>query len=133
MEKRSIVKAVIFSIITCGLYGIYWFIKLTDEAHEAAGRQTTASGVMAFLFTIVTCGIYMLYWMFKMGETLNEAKRRRGMNADGNDGIMSLLLSCVGLAIVSEALIQSTLNDIVDFDNMAPESSMEQLPPGNGE
>ena len=133
MQKRSIVKAVIFSLITCGIYGCYWFVKLTNEAHEAAGRQTTASGVMAFLFTIVTCGIYMLYWMFKMGETLNEAKRRRGMHADGNDGIMYLLLSFFGLAIVSEALIQSTLNDIVDFDNMAPESSMEQLPLGNGE
>ena len=43
MQKRSIVKAIIYSFLTCGLYGCYWFIRLTDEAHEAAGRQTTAS------------------------------------------------------------------------------------------
>lgn len=119
MQKRSIVKAVIYSFITCGLYGCYWFIKLTDEAHEAAGRQTTASGGMALLFSIVTCGIYMFFWMYKMGETLTEAKQRRGMHADGNDGLMYLIFTFAGLAIVSEALIQSTLNDIIDFDDNA--------------
>ena len=116
MQKRSIVKAVIFSLITCGIYGCYWFVKLTDEAHEAAGRQTTASGLMALLFSLVTCGIYLLYWMYKMGETVNEAKHRRGMHADGNDPILYLFLTFVGLGIVSEALIQSALNDIVAFD-----------------
>jgi hypothetical protein len=51
-----------------------------------------------------------------MGETVNEAKRRRGMHADGNDPILYLFLTFVGLGIVSEALIQSALNDIVAFD-----------------
>lgn len=119
MQKRSIVKAIVYSFITCGIYGCYWFIRLTDEAHEAAGRQTTASGAMSLLFSIVTCGIYMFYWMYQMGETINEAKRRRGMHTDGNDAILYLLLTFVGLAIVSEALIQRSLNDIVDFDENA--------------
>lgn len=116
MERRSIVKAVIFSFITCGIYGIYWFYKMTDECHYAAGRQTTASGGMAIVYSLVTCGIYMFYWMYKMGETLAEAKRNRGIYADSNDSLMYLLFAFFGLAIVSEALIQSTLNDLVDYD-----------------
>lgn len=116
MEPRSIFKAVVYTFLTCGIYGCYWFVRLTDEAHFAVGRQTTASGVKALIYTLITCGIYSFYWMFKMGETLTEAKRQRGLPADGNDGIIYLLFAFCGLAIVSEALIQSSLNDIFDFD-----------------
>ena len=115
-EKRGIVKAIIFTIVTCGIYGIYWMYKMTDECHEAAGRQTTASGGMACIYTFVTCGIYYFYWLYKMGTTLNEAKHNRGIFVDGNDSLMYLLFAFFGLAIVSEALIQSALNDLVDFD-----------------
>ena len=115
-EKRGIVKAIIFTIVTCGIYGIYWMYKMTDECHEAAGRRTTASGGMACIYTFVTCGIYYFYWLYKMGTTLNEAKHNRGIFVDGNDSLMYLLFAFFGLAIVSEALIQSALNDLVDFD-----------------
>ena len=47
IEKRSIPKAIIYSIITCGIYAIYWMYKLTGEAHELAGEQTTATGGMS--------------------------------------------------------------------------------------
>ena len=62
MEKRSVVKSVIFTFITCGIYGLYWYYKMTNETHQAVGRETTASGGKAVLFAIITCGIYMIYW-----------------------------------------------------------------------
>ncbi|MBQ2048187.1 MAG: DUF4234 domain-containing protein [Schwartzia sp.] len=129
-EKRGIVKAVVFSFITCGIYGIYWMYALTNECHEAAGRQTTASGGMACIYTFVTCGIYYFYWLYKMGATLSEAKRNRGIYVDGDDSIMYLLFAFFGLAIVSEALIQSTLNDLYDFDEAVARG--ENLPTAQG-
>ena len=116
MKHRSIVKAVIFGFITCGLYGIYWFMKLTDETHEAVGRETTATGGWAVIYTFITCGLYFFYWSYKMGESLTEAKEMRGMHSDGNDAIMYTIFSVAGFGIVTEALIQSSLNEIIAHD-----------------
>ncbi|MCR5297346.1 MAG: DUF4234 domain-containing protein, partial [Clostridiales bacterium] len=33
MKNRNIVVCIILSIVTLGIYGIYWFIKMTDESN----------------------------------------------------------------------------------------------------
>ncbi len=35
-KKRDIVVSIILSIVTCGIYGIYWFVVMTDESNELA-------------------------------------------------------------------------------------------------
>ena len=62
--NRSIVVSIILSIVTCGIYGIYWFVKLNDELNAAAGKQNATSGGVAVLLTLVTCGIYGFYWAY---------------------------------------------------------------------
>ena len=61
--RRSIPLAIIFTIITCGIYGIYWMIKLNDEVNYLSGETQATSGVVVFLLGIVTCGIYLFYWL----------------------------------------------------------------------
>lgn len=41
MKKRNIALSIIFTLITCGIYGLYWFVCLTDETNQAAGEQKT--------------------------------------------------------------------------------------------
>lgn len=36
IEQRNIGLCIVLSIVTCGIYGIYWFIKLTDEVNVLA-------------------------------------------------------------------------------------------------
>lgn len=110
VQNRNIAVCIILTIVTCGIYGIYWFIKLTDEANSVSSTPT-ASGGIAFLLSLVTCGIYMLYWMYKQGEKLDEAKAARGMQG-GNSGVIYLILSIFGLSIVSYALMQDSLNKL---------------------
>ena len=119
MTQKSIPLAVILSLVTCGLYGIYWIYTLTEDAHAAAGERTTASGGMVILFSLITCGIYSLYWLYKMGETIIMAKQKRGMAVDTNLPIIYLVLALFGLGIVSYALMQNALNDIIDYDGGA--------------
>ena len=116
MTKRSIPLAIVFTIITAGIYGIYWLYQLTEEAHAAAGERTTASGGMVIVFTLVTCGIYSLYWLYKMGETIIMAKQRRAMTVDTNLPIIYLVLALFGFGIISYALMQNSLNEIIDYD-----------------
>ena len=116
MTKRSIPLAIVFTLVTVGLYAIYWIYTLTEDAHAAAGERTTASGGMVILFSVITCGIYSFYWLYKMGETIIMAKQRRGMTVDTNLPIIYLVLALFGFGIISYALMQSSLNEIVDYD-----------------
>ena len=137
-EKRSIPVSIILSIVTCGLYGLYWYYKLTNETHQAVGRKTTASGGTAILFTIITCGIYSIYWAYKMGDAVVEAKEARGMRSDRNLPIIYLVFALLGIGLIPLVLIgvlmQESLNDMIDQvelvqDNVtAPEAVVRELP-----
>ena len=122
MTKKSLPLAIVLSFVTVGLYAIYWVYTLTEDAHAAAGERTTASGGMVILFSLITCGIYSFYWLYKMGETIIIAKQRRGMAVDTNIPIIYLVLALFGFGIISYALMQSALNDIIDHDGGASQA-----------
>lgn len=112
VQKRDIAIAIILSIVTCGIYGIYWFIKLNDEINYITGDTAAHSGGIVFLLSLVTCGIYTFIWMYKMGEKLDNLYVARGM-ASGSRGILYLILCLFGLGIVSYALMQDSLNKVI--------------------
>lgn len=111
IERRSVAKAIILSIITCGLYSIFWFIKLTDEINYVSNHTSDTSGGMAFVLTIITCGIYGYIWYYKMGEKLDEAAFLKGYPQQSR-GILYIILGLFGLGIVSYALMQDSLNNL---------------------
>lgn len=39
MKQRSVGIAILLTIITCGIYGIYWLIMLNDETNYVSGHQ----------------------------------------------------------------------------------------------
>ena len=108
LPERNIVVCILLSLITCGIYGIYWFIVMTDESNMVSDDQT-ASGGTAFLFTIITCGIYFYYWNYKMGQKLHQAGQKYNKPI-GDNSIVYLLLSIFGLGIINYCIIQSDLN-----------------------
>ena len=109
---RNIGLCIFFSIITCGIYMIYWFIVLTDETNAIAGEQDTSGGI-AFLLTLVTCGIYGVYWAYKRGEKIDKAHMRRGEMVT-NSGVLYLILYLV-FQIVAYALIQNEVNKMSNY------------------
>lgn len=108
LPERNIVVCILLSLITCGIYSIYWFIVMTDESNMVSDDQT-ASGGMAFLFTLITCGIYFYYWNYKMGQKLHQAGQKFNKPI-GDNSIVYLLLSIFGLGIINYCIIQSDLN-----------------------
>lgn len=112
ITRREIAIAVILSIVTCGIYGIYWFIVMTDDVNRVSGDNKT-SGALAFVFSLLTCGIYTIYWNYKMGKQLYEAGLRSGKNISDNS-ILYLVLSLFGLSIVNYCLIQNDLNQFAN-------------------
>ena len=66
MKQRSIGMCILLTIVTCGIYGLYWFVCITDDTNEMSGENELAGGGMALLLTLVTCGIYGWYWAYKI-------------------------------------------------------------------
>ena len=112
IQKREIVLAVILSVVTCGIYGIYWFIKITDETNQLSNQQEGTTGAIAFLLTLVTCNIYGYFWAYKQGEKLESIRAARGMSSS-NLPILYLILQICGLGIVNYCLMQNEINNVV--------------------
>ena len=109
IQPRNIALCIILSIITFGIYGIYWMIKINDEVNMLAGEPYATTGGMVFLFSLITCGIYGLYWQFKMGERCDKI---RGVN--GSSNVLYLILGILGFSIISMCLMQDTVNKRVE-------------------
>lgn len=115
MKERNIVTSIILSIVTCGIYAIYWFIVMTDDVKTAAKDTQLASGGVALLLTLVTCGIYGIYWAYKIGELTAKAQADRGLTVK-NNSVLYLVLELIGFGIIVYALVQNDLNEMVRED-----------------
>lgn len=111
--ERSLPVSILLTIITCGIYGIYWFIVLTDEINLLSEENDTSGGV-AFLLTLVTCGLYGIYWAYRLGIKTGIMKEKRGGGAS-DDRIVYLILQLCGLAIIVFALAQNEVNNTIIY------------------
>ena len=110
VQARDIVVAVILSIVTCGIYSIFWTIKLVDDVNRVANDQSAYSGGITWLLMFVTGGIYGWYWYYQAAKKMQYAKQVRNMRTEDNTEILYLVLAIFGFAIVDMCLIQSDLN-----------------------
>ncbi len=110
VEQRNIVTSIILTIVTCGIYGIYWFIKLNDEVNTVTGDTESPSGGMAFLYALITCGIYEFFWAYKNGNKLDDYYEAKGMGRN-NRALIYLLVRFVPFGyLVTYALMQDSVN-----------------------
>lgn len=108
VKERSIPLAIIFSILTLGIYSIYWIVVMTDDAARLSGTAELSGG-KTILFSLLTCGIYTFYWNFKIGKMMATAQEKAGVKSEDRSTLY-LVLSIIGLCIISMCLIQSDLN-----------------------
>ncbi len=104
----DLVKCVILTIITCGIYGLWWMAKINDEMNRLTREPEPVSGGRVVLYSIITCGIYAMYWNYKMGEKYD---RLKGVE-NGNSSVLFLVLDVFALMIVPLCLIQDFYNKL---------------------
>ena len=115
MKKRNPALVVVFSIITCGIYMLYWYVSVTNEIESEVKEKGKAcrSGGLALLFMIITCGIYNFYWVYQECKRLASIERDKGMSGTDNS-LVCLILSVLGLGIISTILMQCQMNNIAE-------------------
>ena len=110
IEKRSIGTCVVLSIVTCGIYGIIWAVKMLREAVQV--KDPADDGTVEIILGILLCpvGFYLAEKKFA------EGCQTRGLPHEDRS-IIYLVLGFLGLGIVNFILMQSDLNNIADSVN----------------
>lgn len=103
MNQRNVVTCILLTIVTCGIYGIYWVYALNNDV--ARMNNDPEDGGTVLLLSLITCGIYYIIWQYKMGEKIEQAGGK-------NDGVVYLILAIFSLSIVSSALMQTEINNL---------------------
>lgn len=111
MKKRSLLVMILLSIVTCGIYDLYWYCSFQNQLKKETGMGF--SGVGHFFMSIITFGIYPLYWTYAVGRRLEALGGK-------NDGILYLLLSIFGLAVIACLMMQSAANKLPEKAVEAP-------------
>lgn len=104
IKNRDIGLCIVFSIITCGIYSIYWLICLNDDMNTIAKDDFQTSSGIVLLLTLVTCGIYGWYWSYRMGQKMDMLKPA------GNHAILFIVLQILGLNIINYCIMQGEIN-----------------------
>ncbi len=108
--NKNIVLSIVLSIVTCGIYGLYWMYTINDSAVRTDPVQWNTGFGMVLLLTLVTCGIYSYFWYYKMGKVF-------GSKLGNDNSVLYIILAVVGLGIVNYALIQNDINTIYPEGN----------------
>ncbi len=110
IENRNIVTCIILSIVTCGIYGIIWYINMVNDTNTVCqDEQSSQSGATVFLLTLVTWGIYGIIWFYQSGKRLAVSGQKQGVQVADNSTLY-LVLALFGLQIVDYCLVQTDLN-----------------------
>lgn len=108
VKKRNVVTAFLLSIITCGIYGIYWAICLARESVSV--KDPNDDGILEIVLMI-----FLPFIGFFLAEKkLTEGCQARGIEHKDNT-VLYLILGIVGLGIVNFFMMQSDLNKIADM------------------
>ena len=116
INKRNTAKCILLSIITLGIYGIYWLYLLVKNIRSIQKNTASCTGEMLCLIFVP---FYSLYWWYTRGEKVKQEFSQHNYSSTGN-GIVYLILAIFGLSIVSMAIMQS------DFNSLKSETHSEQ-------
>lgn len=107
IEKRDLVKCVLLTIITCGIYGIYWGVKLGKDAVHV--KDMNDDGLLEVLLII-----FLPFVGFYLAEKkLTDGLHEKGIEHNDNS-IIYLVIGIFGFGIVDYILMQNDLNKLVD-------------------
>ena len=108
IEKRSIALCIVLSIVTCGIYGLYWMYKITEDANTLSSETYNTPGTMVIVLNLLTCGIYGFYWAYMIGKKLALLDKAENKDTSTQGLLYCILYFLVG--IICYAIMQVELN-----------------------
>lgn len=97
MKQRSVVAVILLSMVTFGLYHLYWFIKTKDEMVSLGAEIPTG--------WLLIIPIVNIYWIWKWSEGVEH------VTGGKTSAAVSMLLMLL-LGVIGTAILQATLNKV---------------------
>ena len=102
IKERNIVSVYLLTIVTLGIYGIYWEVKTKEELKSLGADIPTA--------WLLIVPIASIYWLYKYAEGYSTKVKK-----DNNGVLWFVVFWLVG--IIMPAIVQSDLNKIARKKN----------------
>ncbi|MHC4608488.1 MAG: DUF4234 domain-containing protein, partial [Planctomycetota bacterium] len=77
----SIGLGIVLTMLTCGIYGLYWQYRQIETLNAWLGRREFSFWVW-LLLSLLTCGIFAVYYEYKMSMGINEIQRENGFSVN---------------------------------------------------
>ncbi|MDE2140829.1 MAG: DUF4234 domain-containing protein [Elusimicrobia bacterium] len=110
-HRIDVAAGIIFSVISCGIYNIYWNYRQMVAMNALLGRHEFDFGKWALL-TLFSCGLYHIYYEYRMGTELHQWLVQNDRVVNPNLATIGLALSVFGLTVLADAVYQSELNKL---------------------
>jgi hypothetical protein len=106
--KVDPVLVLIFGFLTCGLYLIYWNIKVAEVFNAVAEREVISQPIAVFAGCCYPVNIYFFYLAGKEG--LPKVYQRSG-SAQKDDTVLLLILGFL-FPMIAAMIVQSDINKL---------------------
>lgn len=117
--NRSLIKFILLSIITLGIYMFYFYTKAGIDTNTIAsrydGKKTMNFCLMAFIFTIITFGIAPFVWYHRLSNRIGNELARRGIDYTFNAGTFWLWNILGSLIIVGPFIYQHRIGKALNL------------------
>lgn len=121
--QRNIVISVVLSILTFGIYNLFWQYEIAKETNALCKDDSNFTPCLVVVFNILTLGIYGVYWSYCIGR--KHSASSVAVNGTQPDYyVLYLVLSLVSylilpLQIVCYGFMQSKINEMVAAEDLA--------------
>lgn len=112
-KRRSPAMVLVLSVITCGFYFFYWIYQ-TSESLRPFNRNDSMTPALELLLSIL-CTPYIIYWFYKYGKIIYEAQNELEIQYPEDNSILYLVLSIIGVGLISAIIMQASLNRMWDY------------------
>ena len=116
--KNDPILVLILSICTCGLYLIYWNMKMAEVLNAVAGKEVIPSSIAIFAGCCYPVNAYFYYLVGN--DCLSKLSERVGEEPK-NDSTLYLILGLF-IPMVAAMMVQGEVNKLYQQDKTADNS-----------
>ena len=115
--EKNILLAVIFTIITLGIYYLFWQNHQMKAWNRLLGREKFNFWKW-FVLSIFTFGLYHVYHEYVMGQDMIEIQKLYNKPVSPNLPLVSVLLAIFGVPFIADAIQQYELHKLYGRDGL---------------
>ncbi len=110
LTNRSVVAVILLTVVTCGIYGLYWVYDTMNSLEQTTGQQSSVNAIACLLLCIFVAPVGFILFGMGADEQINMIKAQRGIPTKDNK-VMYMILGFF-LPIVLLPMVQDEINKL---------------------